>query len=32
MYQACAFETAWNEKTKSPWCLPFSSEALKVLI
>lgn len=31
MYQTCAFETAWNEQKQSPWCLPFSIEAMKVI-
>lgn len=31
MYQMCAFETAWNGNTKSPWCLLFSIDAMKVM-
>uniref|UniRef100_A0A182F715 Multiple inositol polyphosphate phosphatase 1 n=2 Tax=Anopheles albimanus TaxID=7167 RepID=A0A182F715_ANOAL len=31
MYQTCAFETAWNERESSPWCLLFDKETLSVL-
>lgn len=31
MYIACGFETAWNKRTKSPWCSLFTEENLKVL-
>ncbi|XP_050297794.1 multiple inositol polyphosphate phosphatase 1 [Anthonomus grandis grandis] len=31
MYQTCGFETAWNKKSKSPWCSPFTEDNLKVL-
>ncbi|KAJ8975347.1 hypothetical protein NQ317_000275 [Molorchus minor] len=31
MYKTCAYETAWNKQSKSPWCSPFTEEELKVL-
>ncbi|VEN59241.1 unnamed protein product [Callosobruchus maculatus] len=31
MYHTCAFETAWNKKSKSPWCAVFNVDDLKVL-
>nr|XP_023025072.1 multiple inositol polyphosphate phosphatase 1 [Leptinotarsa decemlineata] len=31
MYEMCGFETAWNKKSKSPWCSPFTVDNLKVL-
>nr|CAI5859808.1 unnamed protein product [Callosobruchus analis] len=31
MYHTCAFETAWNKKSKSPWCSIFTVDDLKVL-
>ncbi|CAG9767062.1 unnamed protein product [Ceutorhynchus assimilis] len=31
MYITCGFETAWNKRSKSPWCTPFTEENLKVL-
>ncbi|XP_012225386.2 multiple inositol polyphosphate phosphatase 1 [Linepithema humile] len=30
MYIMCAFETAWNHSTVSPWCLVFSLNDFKV--
>ncbi|XP_057666688.1 multiple inositol polyphosphate phosphatase 1 isoform X1 [Diorhabda carinulata] len=31
IYKMCAYETAWNKKSKSPWCAFFSLDNLKVL-
>ncbi|KAJ8931672.1 hypothetical protein NQ314_015388 [Rhamnusium bicolor] len=31
MYTTCAFETAWNKNSKSPWCTPFTVDDLKVI-
>lgn len=30
LYITCAFETAWNQLSDSPWCIPFSTESFKV--
>lgn len=30
MYVACGFETAWNKRSKSPWCSPISENNFKV--
>ncbi|XP_066137495.1 multiple inositol polyphosphate phosphatase 1 isoform X2 [Euwallacea fornicatus] len=31
IYVACGFETAWNKRSKSPWCSLFSENHFKVL-
>ncbi|KAK9720668.1 Histidine phosphatase superfamily (branch 2) [Popillia japonica] len=31
MYTTCAFETAWTSNTKSPWCIPFDIDTIKVM-
>lgn len=31
MYVACGFETAWNKRSKSPWCSPISENNFKIL-
>ncbi|XP_071450920.1 multiple inositol polyphosphate phosphatase 1 isoform X2 [Hetaerina americana] len=31
MYVTCGFETAWEKKSRSPWCAPFSEDDLKVM-
>ncbi|XP_073983725.1 multiple inositol polyphosphate phosphatase 1-like [Rhodnius prolixus] len=31
MYVTCSFETAWNRKTKSPWCSLLSERDFKIL-
>jgi len=30
MYTTCAFETAWNWKSKSPWCAVFNLGTIKI--
>lgn len=30
MYMACAFETAWNKRKRSPWCSVFTLDEIKV--
>lgn len=30
MYTMCAFETAWNQSTVSPWCKIFSLNDFRV--
>jgi len=29
MYTVCAFETAWNKFTTSPWCILFDDEIIQ---
>lgn len=31
IYEMCSFETAWNKKSKSPWCAVLSQDNIKVL-
>ncbi|XP_053670088.1 multiple inositol polyphosphate phosphatase 1 [Anopheles nili] len=31
VYQTCAFETAWNERYISPWCLLFDKESITTM-
>ncbi|KRT86210.1 Phosphatase [Oryctes borbonicus] len=31
MYTTCAFETAWTSKRKSPWCIAFDMDTIKVI-
>nr|XP_022917214.1 multiple inositol polyphosphate phosphatase 1-like [Onthophagus taurus]XP_022917215.1 multiple inositol polyphosphate phosphatase 1-like [Onthophagus taurus] len=31
MYVTCAFESSWSNRRRSPWCIPFDIETIKVL-